>query len=258
MTTATKTLEQLQADAQAAAEALQTAQRAAADAEREAKYAAQRAESERLAALENTKIAALMAPIGAALKAAGIVSSYKADDRSISINTGDTTWSAISIRAEAELLGSGSGFYARSRTTGRYIVVLREDSGTPHRYPPLKAGGYNVGKMIDVIRARLNAVLMQAMQAKAKAAKMQSAAELAEQVRVDNGYAPDATSPIVSQIQTSYQKCGRGGYAYHTHTPKAGHVFLQLGNYEATPEEAKLLLDALKAIVAMRAAAKAS
>lgn len=254
MNTTTKTLEQLQADAQAAANALEAALVAKQQAEREAKYAAERAESEKRQAIERAKLVAVIAPIAAAIEAAGIRTSYKEGGYSFSVATDvQPSYDAITVHVEAECFRSSS-FY--SRQTGRYLVVL--DDGAKHRYPPLKAGGYNVPKMIEVINAKLLLKQRQLEAAKAKAVKLQSAAELAEQVRADNGYAAGETSPIVSQVQHSYPKGAGRGYELTTYTPKPGHVFLQLGNYEATPEEAKLLLDALKAIVAMRAAAKAS
>jgi hypothetical protein len=257
MNATTKTLEQLQAEAQAAAEALQAAQRAAQEAEREAKYAAQRAEQEQRDAAERAKQAAVLAPIAAAFAAAGISTNYAPGNRSFSIAV-DTqpSYRAITVSVEAEQFsGSSSGWYSRSRPTGRYLVVLRSDS-TSHRYPPLKAGGYNTAKMIEVVKAKFALIAAQNEAARVKASKLQSAAELAEQVRAENGYAAGETNPVVSQIQHSYPRSNGRGYEYTTYTPKPGHIFLQLGNYEATPEEAKLLLNALKAINAMRAANK--
>lgn len=242
----TKTLEQLQAEAQAAAKALRAAEQAALEAKHEEERAARRKIEEERERAINQQRALAMAPIIAALHAAGVPAKPNDNGTAFEVPTAEGKWH--SLRGCATMEQTCSSYYARN--TGRVLIELegttRDDR---RRFPPLKkVAGHNVAKIVEVVQGWLEQSQARVDAAKEKAAKAQTAQQLAQQVRLDNGYAPDDDScPIRSQREHSYPK-GGGRYEYHVYQPAAGKVFVQVGTMEVTPEQAKILLNALKAI----------
>lgn len=250
----TKTLEQLQAEAQAAAEALALAQRNAAMAELEAKQEARRkADLEREAAI-NQQRAAAIAPVIAALQAAKITVNDNDNATGFEVPTAEGGWHKLRGYAKMEQQTRSRGSYMY-RNTGRVLIDLQGTTNDDRRrFPPIKAGGHNVAKIVATVQEWLQQSQARVDAAKVKAAKTKTAQQLAQQVRIDNGYAPDDEScPIKWQREHSYPK-GGGRYEYHTYQPTAGKVYVQVGTLELTPDQTKIMLDALKAIEALRKA----
>ena len=257
-TTTTKTLEQLQAEAQAAAEALQAAQRAAAEAKREEERAiARKAEEERQRVI-NLQCATAMAPVIAALHAAGVEAKPNDNGTGFTVPTAEGSWHEIRGSATMEETDASSYTYRR-RQTGRVLIELegttRDDC---RRFPPIKAGGHNVAKIVAIVQEWLAQSQARVDAAKAKARTQQTAQQLAQQVREDNGYAADdENGRIVGSYTASYAK-GGGRSEYHTYIASQGKVFVKVGTLELTPEQTRIMIDALKAIEALRQAAKAA
>lgn len=255
-TTKTKTLEQLQAEAQAAAEALRAAEQAALEAKREEERAARRkAEEERTRVINQQRIVAF-APVLDALRAAGIQGKVNDNNTGIEIPTAEGGWKTIRANTAMEERTSGRGFFARTAVTGRVLIELEGTTGDDRRrFPPIKAGGHNVAKIVATVQEWLEQSQARVDAAKAKAAKAKTAQQLAQQVRIDNGYAPDDEyGPVVGSYTYSYAK-GGGRSEYHTATASQGKVFVKVGTMELTPEQTKIMIDALKAIEALRKAA---
>ena len=257
MTTTAKTLEQLQAEAAAAAEALREAERAAAEAKREAERELRRkADEERQQQIDLVRAAA-MAPVIAALHAAGVPAKPSDNGANFTVPTAEGGWREVCGSATMESISSG--YYSHARSTGRVLIEL---SGTTNddrrRFPPIKAGGHNVAKIIATVQEWLQQSQARVATAKAAAAKLQTSAKLARQVRIDNGYkADDEHGPIVGSYTYSYAK-GGGRHEYRTATASQGKVFVKVGTLELTPEQTKIMIDALQAIEALRQAAKAA
>lgn len=240
MNTTTKTIEQLKADLAAAEAAVREQEQAERAAKAAAEAAARRAAYEAAEAAEQAKKAEKLAPIAAALYAAGVgveQNGAKIECSSTSVRASAST--RVSI--EAEMRNSGRGFYASSRATGRYVVVVgdRYLNEPAVRYPQRKDGSFNIAKIVETVSGRLMCAKARAEREAAEAAKQQSSEQLA--------------SSLNAQLDTklftgSYEyttEIGRNRHSRRTITPTAGHVFAQIGRLELNPEQAAVLFAAL-------------
>lgn len=215
---ATKTLEQLRAEAEAAQAALAEAQRAERQAKEEAERAARQAKYEEQQRIERAKRQAVSERVLAALLNAGI---------------GNEGAELVNVEFAYQKVSS-----YRSVPTG-YVVTVRTVSGPARRFPVKPDGSFNTPKIV----AAVNEYISIAKAAKARKAeedtRKASGAELASRLNAEFG-GDRAASAIGYHLPT-----GSSRSEYREAVASPGKVFLKLGNRECTEEQARIVLEAL-------------
>lgn len=256
--TTTKTLEQLQQEARAAAEALAAAQAEEERAKREAKYAEENAKRAAAEKVITDKINTMLVPVYEALVAARPqLGNIDIEARNCGIKIGKGEYSdrdlQISVNREQEAdHGRFSSFHARY--TGRFILEIgdRYQDLPKCRYPSKQDGTFNVAKIVAKVKERVEWKAAIKARAQAKLKQQLSGEQLAAQVRIENGYEEKESyaCPIVSRYGTHYPK-GSGRVEWTEYTAPPGRVFLKLGTPAYTPEQVKVMLRALGEIRAL-------
>jgi len=121
------------------------------------------------------------------------------------------------------------------------------------RYPTLKSGGFNVAKIVGTVTERISAKKAAEKREREKKNAAQNATALAAMVAEELGFKADAYAcPIVGTESHSTPRGGRGsGYRYWTTEAPLGRVFYKVGTLTVTPEQARVLHDALLKIKSM-------
>jgi len=239
-TTTTKTIEELKAELAAAEAAVREQERAEREAHAAAEAATRRAAYEEAQRAEAAKKSEKLAPIAAALFAAGVGvehSGAKIECSSTAVRSSAST--RVSI--EAEMRNRGSGFYARSTPTGRYVVVVgdRYLNEPAVRYPQRKDGTFNIAKIVETVSGRLMCAKARAEREAAEAAKQQSSEQLAASLN-----AKHETTLFTGSYEYTTE-IGRNRHGRRTITPTPGHVFANIGRLDLNPEQAAVLFAAL-------------
>lgn len=242
-----KKLEQLRAEAEATAKALKEAEEAARQAEREAKEAEERAK----ALAEAEKVQSAKVQILTQLHKV-IVTSFKDAVLEIPEVTNPYTYVAepsvalspgrrypnISVQARQT-----PGW--RSRFLGWGIAVVLEPHGKTRVYPELKNGGYSYDKIVKVIQEHLEIEMASEKRKAEEAAKRQSRTEMAEATKKELGLR--ATSAVIQGMLDQSYHDAYGKFHQHSYKADEGKVWLVLGSRQCTPEQAKVVIDAMRA-----------
>lgn len=241
----TKTLEQLQAEAEAANAALQKAKEIEQLARYESEQAKKRAtieeERRRGLAMDQGVLRQLMAQ----LDLCNVPYTVAKD-----VTYGDFIHSLTVVGAsEKDRIGilymeatyTRSTYHSSRQPSGK-VLVLKEYSldGQQHRYPYRSDGTYNVEKAAKAAKALRDSALVAAARQRAELAALQSADALAKEVckRTD--------SDIVVGRYDVWLPTVRGRSDRREYTAKPGHVFVRAGNVQCTPEQAEQLVTLLK------------
>lgn len=232
-----------------AEEAAAATQRAAEEADRELKREEERAAHAAALEARNAKLAVVMAPIEEAMRAAGVAFTVTDGGSALRVETAEGAFRNIKIAAEPEFVRTGSW---SSRGTGKTIIRMSgAGKDDRKRFPQLKDGGHNVSSIVTTTMEWLQQAQARVNAERTKAAALLGAVALAEQVRAENGLDSKNTyGRIRSHIEYN-EPMGGGRCKYRTAAASAGKVFFCVGNMEVTPEQAKVLLDALKVVDSM-------
>lgn len=228
-------IEQLKAEAEAAAKKLQEAEAAAREAERKAKQEAERVEREQKEAKRTEAAMSLLRPLLARLQSAGL--DAKMEDRP-SINISDLVY--VTTRPEQRVVSTW-----RSVETGRMLLVVSSHysiDSKDKRFPPTKAG-YSYDKIVDEVRQRINAKILSDNREKTEATKQQRAEAFAKSVRNLAEGSAESKAKITHKITSSYFN-GRHHVGSERLAPE-GHVFLRVGDLTLTPEQVAIVVKAL-------------
>jgi hypothetical protein len=254
MNTTTKTVEQLKEELRAAQEALQEVERKKQEEIREAKYAEQRAKEK---AAEEARVATIkpwIAAVADALRAAGV---SPVEQRAWGIKIGAESYPDPDLQIGVEREAARSSSYIRSKTyTGRYIMTVGDSyrDFPIARYPSKMDKGFNVAKIVATIQDRIEKKAAQTKREQEKERAAQSATALAAQVAKELGLKLEkyGSCPISGTQTHSRQRGGRdSGYEYWTSEAPKGCVYYSVGTLTVTPEQARVLHDALLEIKAM-------
>lgn len=239
-TTTTKTIEELKAELAAAEAAVAAQERAEREAKAEAERAERRAAYEAAERAEIAKKAEKLAPIAAALYAAGVIVQHNGTKIECS-STAVRSSASTRVSIEAEMRNSSRGFYASSRATGRYIVVVgdRYINEPAIRYPQRNDGSFNIAKIVETISGRLMCAKARAEREAAEASRLLSSEELAEELN-----AAHDTKLFTGSYEYSVE-VGRNRYTRRTVSSTPGHAFANIGRMELNPAQAAVLFAAL-------------
>lgn len=245
--TTTKTIEQLKAELAAAEEAVRKQE----EEERRAKHEAERAEArrkdeERRAREDLIIKQKVITPVVAALREKGITIK-SAEPRKI-----DLGLHTANVFIEPEMTRTTSWRIA-SRPTGRYVVVVGDSfQDQPRvRYPQRKDGTFNIEKIVETVRDRIAVLAAQIERNLNEAQKRQAAEALAEQLTRE---LKPVNKELIKGKRTVAHPRGAGGRnEYVTYTPEPGRVYVEVGCITATPDEARILVEALNQVAALRA-----
>ena len=235
--TTTKTVEQLKAELAIAEAAAAKEQQAKKDALREA----QRAEAQRVSdaaekVMKQKKLAILL-PLHDALMTAGITEAQIEDD---GIRCSSHPGPSIYIRCEKEYVSVSSW---RSKETGRFVLTIEESYSNKRRYPQLKAGGYNVTKIVAEVKARVEAARNAQLAQKEKEASIKQRASLADQLKRELGLGKECDAISGTKAEGHY---GRGNrYKSYTSVAPEGTVYFRVGTLTCTPAQARVIAAAL-------------
>lgn len=223
----TKTIEQLQQEAEQAAAALRAAKEAQEQAEREAKREEER---QRMQKAEQERIAyriRVMQPIVDRLTQAG----FEVEQRS---NGNVLVEGHVSIWLEEETRSVSSW---RSVFTGRLLLLVEKQYGFngKHRYPPNKDGKYNLDKIIATTTSILEGVRAEQRRKEEEAKKLRSGEQLAAALKAK--LSASKHSAKISGTVVLHYPSGARRYECRTNTPAAGKVFYSVGTLELTPEQ---------------------
>lgn len=210
---------------------------------------ARRAEARKKEEAEETQRAALMAPhikeVADALEKAGVrdVSIIK---WGIKIGAGDYPDRDLQISVYREEVG-GDRFTFRTRYTGRYILTVgdRYKDYPLVRYPTTKSGGFNVKRIVECVTERIESKAAAAKHVREKKQAQRDAVDLAIEVAAELGYkTTDYMCPIKGTYMHSYEQ-SRGRWRSETFEAPKGRVYFIVGRLTVTPEQAKVLHEAL-------------
>ncbi len=230
-----KTVEQLKAELQVAEEALREQERQVRERGRQEKFAAERAKADDEQKVLNEKMATLLQPICIALQAAGVTCSMHG--ASIATGNQDTT-----IHGEREERRSGTGYFARSSYTGRFIVSV----GCTYRdfprvrYPQKKDGTFNVDKIVATVKERLETINYRAAEKLANEKKKISGATLADQLNAELG------TTVCHGTHGRYLPTGTRRTEYLESVAPDGHVYMSIGSPLYNPAQVRVMVKALK------------
>mgnify|MGYP001596411794 CR=1 FL=1 len=238
MDTTTKTVEQLK-------EELRVAQEAVAAQERELQEKARAekaAEEEKIRQAERealeTKMRDALTPVYSAMREAGIACTLQGASITIVGDPG-------SIEIERATVGR-SDRWSRSTYTDGFVLILRErytQDFPKIRYPQIKAGEFNVEKIVKTVQERLNTIATRAKEAKLLAKKQASGAELAGALKAELHLEP-SSSLISGTYAVRYSK-GGGRSEYHECTAEPGHVYMTLGTHQYNAAQVRVMYAAL-------------
>lgn len=254
----TKTVEQLKQEAAAAQEALQKAEQEARDQAQAAKEVL--AEAVRKVAKQK-EAEAYTVIVRAVVKGLGehdIIASVTPGDPGSTHYRGHLPHITLatdlfSITLEDETRKSHSRFHS-GIPTGRVILLLQERYGysgrNTKRFPQKKDGGYSYEKIAEHIN---RAVGIRKAAMEAKKAQLAIIEENTDAVtRLQKEFKTEA---VVATYEAGYynrQHC----YQSTKYVAPVGKVFLRLGNYTLTPEQAKAVLTVMKAQGLLKAGAE--
>ncbi len=237
----TKTVEQLKEELRVAQAAVEAQENALREKAREEKYAAEKKIRDAQEAELTTKMTAALAPLAAALVAAGVKCHLQ--DRAVAVegSVGD-----IFVERERH----GSSWRSSSSYTGRLVLVVdsRYMNDFPKvRYPQLKAGGFNVAKIVETVQSRLETIAARAAEAKQLEIKKASGAWLAAELKQELGV--ESNSSMISATRAVSYPRGPGGRSeYREYTAEPGHVYMQLGTHQYNAEQVRVMHAALVAV----------
>lgn len=252
-TNTTKTVEQLKEELRVAEEELRKVEQAKRDELREAQRAEQNRKEEEANARRAAEVKPWLTAVADALRAAGVAHVMQLP-WSVRIGDGDFPDRDLQISVEREEHATHGRYSYSASYTGRYILTVGDTyRDFPRvRYPSRKEKGFNVEKIVKTVTERMEqkAATIKREQEKARAA--QSATELAAQVSKDLGFTDKYTNPISGTQTHSAQTGGRGsGYRYWTNEAPKGKVYYSVGTMTVTPEQARVLHDALTVVNSM-------
>ena len=253
MNTTTKTVEQLKEELRVAQEAVQAVERAEREAALEAKRAEERRKEEEANALRAAEVAPWLTAVADALREAGVAHVTRRD-WGIKIGTESYPNPDVQIGVQREEHSSGGSMYCRRTSyTGRYILTVGDTyRDFPRARYPSKKDGFNVAKIVKTVTERIESVNAKVKAAQDKARAAQTATELAAVVSKDLGFTDKYSNPISGTQTHSRQRGGRGsGYEYSTYEAPTGKVYYTVDTLTVTPEQARVLHDALVVIKGM-------
>ncbi len=233
----TKTVEQLKEELRIAQEAVAEQERVFREQAREEKRAAEAKIRDAQEAELATKMRDAITPLYSALREAGVKCHLQ--DKAIAVegNVGD-----IFIEREtSSSIGRWNGGY-----TGRPLIVVDSrytNNFSKVRYPQLKAGGFNVAKIVKTVQERLEKVATRAAEAKRLAVKKGIGAGLANELKMELGI--ESNSSMISATQSARYSKGAGRSEYHEYTAEPGHVFMQLGTQQYNAAQVRCMYAAL-------------
>ena len=236
MTTTAKTVEQLKEELRLAQEAVAEQERIVREKAREEKYAAEKKIREAEEAERAIKMGAALHPVYQALLDARVACVLDGCKIKIEGNVGD-------IFIEREMYSTSSW---RSSPTGRFTIVVDScySNDFPKvRYPQLKAGGFNVPKIVKTIQERLEIAAARVAEAKRLAIKKASGAGLAANLKQELGI--ESNSSLLSATRSVHYPKGNGRSEYHEYTAEPGHVFMTLGTQQYNAEQVRVMHAAL-------------
>ena len=220
-----KTIEQLKQEAEVARLALEEAEKAARQAEREAKEALRKAEEEQkeLKRLEVRKD--ICRDLKAELEAVGVADIEVTDDFK-------------NIWADGIRINIYGWSYVEK------IIVNNRFDFKSTNYRPLNSGGFNYKGIAKKVKEKADTAKIESEKRTEKAMKITSSKELAKELCAELGVADDLIIGVIEQ----YRHVGWSGNRreWYEITPPEGKVFVQLGTYSLTPDEARRVVAIFK------------
>ena len=247
-----KTIEQLKEELRVAQEELQKIERAKQEEIREAKYAEERRKAAEAETIRAATVKPWITAVAEALQTAGVT---PVEQRAWGIKIGSESYPDPDLQIGVGREESRNGpWITRTSYTGRYILTVgRSCRDFPCvRYPSKKGGGFNVEKIVTTVTERIESKQAAKKREQEKARATENATELAVRVSKDLGFTDKYSNPISGTESHSTQTGGRGsGYRYWTNEAPKGKVFYRVGTMTVTPEQARVLHDALVKINSM-------
>lgn len=241
-----KTLEQLKAEAEVAAEALKEAIEAERQAAREAKEAEEKAKALLKAKeTQSTKIQILtqMHKVlvttfkDAILEAPEVTDPYRNKEPNITLSPG-ANYPYLSVQARK------TGDVLHPHFLGWGIALTLESFGKTRVYPSLSNGGYSYDKIVKVIKEHLE------IKAAAERRKVEDSirktrkTDLASGIKKELGLKED--SVLVQGVLEQGYRDYRGRWCPRSYEASDGHVWLNLGSRQCTPEQVKIMINAMR------------
>jgi len=243
-----KTLEQLKTEAEVAAKALKEAEEAARQTECEAKAAEEKAkalikakETQYIKIQILTQLHKVLVTTfkDAILESPEVTDPYRSwKEPNITLSPG-TNYPYIYVQARK----TADAWHPRFLGWG--IALTLESFGKTRVYPALSNGGYSYDKIVKVIQEHLEIEMASEKRKAEEAAKRQSRTEMAEATKKELGLR--ATSAVIQGMLDQSYHDAYGKFHQHSYKADEGKVWLVLGSRQCTPEQAKVVIDAMRA-----------
>jgi len=242
-----KTLEQLKAEAEVAAKALKEAEEAARQTEREAKAAEEKAkalikakETQYIKIQILTQLHKVLVTTfkDAILESPEVTDPYRSwKEPNITLSPG-TNYPYIYVQARK----TADAWHPRFLGWG--IALTLEPFGKTRVYPALSNGGYSYDKIVKVIKEHQEAkIVAERREAENKIRKARKT-DLAGSVKKDLGLKED--SVLVQGVLEQGYRDYRGRWCPRSYEASDGHVWLNLGSRQCTPEQVKIMINAMR------------
>ncbi len=242
MNTATaKSVEQLRQEAEAAAKALAEAQEVEREKERQVKAEEARTKRDAEEKAKAEKMLKALRPVYDAMKVAGIACEMVG--LSIRLKPDDIADMRVGVETE---YGHSSSSWRQGAETGRFIITVGDTfRDMPRlRYPQHKNGGHNTEKIVKSVKERIEARAAVIKRNQTERQQKENAGGFAAKVVRDLKLKAD-TRLVVGNYETSHRDY-RNRYSSTYTTAPEGKVFVRLGTYAVTPQQAAILIKAMR------------
>lgn len=240
-----KTLEQLKTEAEAAAKALKEAEETERQAAREAKAAEEKAkalikaretQSIKIQILTQVHKVLVTTFKDAVLETPEVTDPYRIKEPNITLSPG-VNYPYIYVQ-DRHTTGYGQRFL------GWGVALTLESFGRTRVYPSLSNGGYSYDKIVKVIQDHQEAKIIAKRREAEDRIRKERKTDLAGSVKKDLGLKED--SVLVQGVLEQGHRDYRGRWIPSSYEASDGHVWLNLGSRQCTPEQAKIMINALR------------
>ena len=221
MTTESKSIEQLRADAEAAAEQLRAAERAAKEAEAERQAAERAAKLKEQTDRRDAERAAIRVNLHAEMKAADVLNE----------------WTERKVGVIEHYKSNGS--YTFRSTFAGYVIIVTNTEGKDRRFPANAKGSYNFTKIVAYVKEVLGHKIAQERAKIERNARVNKSNELCGKLAAEFG-----PNHVESKHQYALQNGRYGRSEYRESLPKEGNVFVRFHNLDCNEEQARIMLEA--------------